>query len=92
MTRLNMPPERSTERDRRHPENGEGRDAGPTASAERERVRIRLLEDEVVLPQLIDVWLASWDLEAEFRRLDSSAPGYWEAGARWIRAKSIRPD
>jgi hypothetical protein len=92
MTRLNEPPQRPTEPDRRHPQKGNGPEVGRTPPAGRERVRIRLLEDGVVLPQLVDVWLASWELEAESRRLDSSTPDYWEAGAGWIRAKSVRPD
>jgi hypothetical protein len=92
LTRLNEPPERLTERDRRHRETGEGPRVGSTPPAERQRVRTSLLEDEVVLPQVVDVWLASWELEAEFRQLDSTAPGYWDAGARWIRATCLRPD
>ena len=92
MTRLNGPPPRFTEPEPRHAEKDAGPEVGLTAPAARERVRIRLLEDGVVLAQLIDVWLASWELEAESRGLDSSTPGYWEDGAGWIRARSVRPD
>ena len=92
MTRLKDPPQRTPGRERPTQRAAVQADSEFFAPAAREAVRIRLLEDDVVLPQLVDVWLASWELEAEYRRLDSSTQGYWETGSRWIRAKTLRPD
>jgi hypothetical protein len=56
----------------------------------RAAIRNRLLDEFRVPTDLVDVWLAAWEIEAVERGLHRTTGAYWDGAVEWINERRRR--
>lgn len=52
--------------------------------ARRAATRNRLIDEDRMPPDLVDVWIAAWEVEAADRGLERHSAAFWEGARDWI--------
>jgi hypothetical protein len=52
--------------------------------ARRDAIRNRLIDQERIPPELVELWIRAWELEAGDRGLDRLTAAFWDGAGEWI--------
>jgi hypothetical protein len=58
--------------------------------ARRAALLARLTQEDRMAPELADVWVAAWEVEAADRGLERHSPAFWTDAREWILERRRR--
>jgi hypothetical protein len=59
--------------------------------ARRAALHARLTQEDRMAPELAEVWVATWEVEAASRRLERHSPAFWAGAHDWVLERRRRP-